>query len=110
MNREDDRMAPARTGSTCVNCQYWFPFAPMPQVGQCGSPASSHFQKPTFCDKPAEECFVERFLEGQEFMWCQSHRVTIYYRELSEHKGCRVFVGAASLPVEDEAELTLAGD
>jgi hypothetical protein len=65
---------------------------------------------PTFANKPTEDCFVDRSLEGLEFLWCQSHRQTIHVSELFDHRGCSVFVGSASLPVEDQAELTLAGD
>lgn len=97
-------------GTTCALCHYWFPFPLMPQVGQCDNPSSRYFRKPEFSDKLTEECFVERSLEGLEFMWCQSHRQTIYSAELADHGSCRVFVSSVSLPVEDEVELTLAGD
>lgn len=96
--------------TTCELCQYWLPFAVMPRVGQCDNPASTNFGSPAFSDKPTEECFIARTLEGLEFMWCQTHRQTIYAGELPEHRNCRVFVSSASLPVEDEMELTLAGD
>ena len=82
----------------------------MPRVGQCYNPSSRHFEKPTYSDKPTEDCFVTRTLKGQEFLWCQSHRQTIYNTELPDHEGCSVFISSASLPVEDQAELTLAGD
>jgi hypothetical protein len=82
----------------------------MPRVGQCDNPDSQHFKSPEFSDKPVEGCFVTRSLDRLEFMWCQSHRQTIYSGELPEHKGCLVFVSSVSLPVEDEMELTLAGD
>ena len=82
----------------------------MPRVGQCDNSASMHFKEPEFSDKPTEGCFVERSLDGLEFMWCQSHRQTIYSTELPDHRRCRVFVSSVSLPVEDEMELTLAGD
>ena len=97
-------------GTTCVDCHYWLPFGPMPQVGECDNPLSKHFKRPAFADKPTENCFVTRSLEGLEFLWCQSHRQTIYFAEVPEHKSCRIFVGTVSLPVEEQAELTLAGD
>ena len=101
---------PSAQRTTCVDCHYWFPFALMPRVGQCDNPASRHLGSPEFSDKPTEECFVARSLDGLEFMWCQSHRQTIHSAELPDHRSCRVFVSSASLPVEDEMELTLAGD
>jgi hypothetical protein len=97
-------------GTTCVNCQYWFPFELMPRVGQCDNPSSENFRRPEFSDKPTEECFVERSLEGLDFVWCQTHRQTIYSAEIPDHPGCRIFVSSVSVPVEDEVELTLAGD
>ena len=96
--------------SACEACHYWLPFATMPRVGQCDNPGSRHFREPEFSDKPTEECFVARTLDGLEFMWCESHRQTIYSAELPYHRGCRVFVSSVTLPVEDEMELTLAGD
>jgi hypothetical protein len=80
------------------------------QVGECDNPSSVHYKRPTFPNKPAEDCFAARSLEGIDLMWCQTHRQTIYTGELFTHKGCSVFVSTASLPVEDEAEMTLAGD
>ena len=96
--------------TVCEDCHYWFPFELMPRVGQCDNPSSRRFKEPTFSDKPVEECFVTRSLEGLEFMWCQTHRQTIFSAELPEHWGCRVLVSSVGLPVEDEMELTLAGD
>jgi len=106
----DRSREPRVGGTTCALCHYWLPLSLMPQLGECDNPSSRHFRRPEFSDKPTEECFVERSLEGLEFMWCQSHRQTIYYGELADHGGCLVYVNAAGLPVEDEAELTLAGD
>ena len=91
-------------------CHYWFPFELMPRMGQCYNLSSRHFGVPEFSDKPTEECFVERSLEGLDFMWCQNHRQTIYRAELPDHRDCFVFVSSVGLPVEDQAELTLAGD
>ena len=95
---------------TCLECHYWLPFETMPSVGQCDNPDSQHFRSPEFADKPVEGCFVTRSLDGLDFMWCQSHRQTIYSEELPDHRECLVFVSSAGLPVEDEMELTLAGD
>jgi len=97
-------------GTACLDCHYWQPLGLMPQVGECDNPSSTHFRMPMFSDKPTEECFVNRSLEGLDFMWCQSHRQTIYSAELPEHRSCQVFVGSVNLPVEDQAELTMAGD
>lgn len=105
--KEPQRSSP---GTTCADCHYWLPFALMPRVGQCDNTASKHFKSPEFSDRTTEECFIERSLDGLEFMWCQSHRQTIYSTELPDHGSCRVFVSSVSLPVEDEMELTLAGD
>jgi hypothetical protein len=102
--------SPSFRRSTCEDCHYWLPFELMPQVGQCDNPTSRHFRSPEFSDKPTEGCFVTRSLDGLEFMWCQSHRQTIYSKELPDHRSCHVFVSSVSLPVEDEMELTLAGD
>ena len=101
---------PRPGGTTCVYCHYWFPFELMPRMGQCYNLSSRYFGMAEFSDKPTEECFVERSLEGLDFMWCQSHRQTIYTTELPDHKECSVFVSSVGLPVEDQAELTLAGD
>ena len=107
---EREPKGPSPQGSICEDCHYWLPFATMPRVGQCDNPASGHFKSPQFSDKPTEECFIARSLDGLEFMWCQSHRQTIYSTELPDHGPCKVFVSSVSLPVEDEMELTLAGD
>lgn len=101
---------PPSGGLTCLECHYWLPFETMPSVGQCDNPDSQHFRSPEFADKPVEGCFAMRSLDRLDFMWCQSHRQTIYSEELPEHKGCLLFVSSVSLPVEDEMELTLAGD
>ena len=97
-------------GTTCSDCHFWLPLISMPRVGQCENPSSPHFGRPIFSDKPPEGCFSVRSLEGVEFPWCQSHRQTIYFTELLDHRNCRVFIGSAKLPVADEAEMTLAGD
>lgn len=102
--------SPLPHGAVCEDCHYWLPFEMMSRVGECDNPASRHFKSTEFSDKPTEGCFVARSLEGLEFMWCQSHRQTIYTKEMPYHRGCRVFVSSVSLPVEDEMELTLAGD
>lgn len=99
-----------RAGTACVQCHYWLPYEMMPHVGQCDNPDSRLFRSPAFSDKPTEGCFVDRSLDNLEFMWCQSHRQTIYSTELPDHRGCSVFVSSVSLPVEDEMELTVAGD
>ena len=101
---------PGTGGTVCVDCHYWRPFDLLPRVGECDNPSSRHFSQPTYSDKPTEDCFVAKSLEGLEFMWCRSHRQTIYIAELPDHKGCDVFASSASLPVEEQAELTLAGD
>ncbi len=104
------RERPRHGGTTCMLCHYWYPFTLMPQVGECDNPSSKHFREPEFSDKQTEECFVERSLDDLDFMWCQSHRQTIYSAELPDHRRCLVYVSSASLPVEEEPELTLAGD
>jgi hypothetical protein len=96
--------------SNCVGCHHWVPLASMPQVGECGNPASSNFKRSIFGDRATENCFLARSLEGLEFVWCQTHRQTIYSAELRDHKYCRLFMGTVNLPVEEQAELTLAGD
>lgn len=103
-------MGPSHGDAMCVDCHYWMPLETMTHVGRCDNPTSRLFDMPAFSDKPTERCFVPRSLEGLEFMWCQSHHQTIYRAELPYHSGCRIFVSSASLPVEDEMELTLAGD
>jgi hypothetical protein len=100
--------APSRT--VCDSCHYWLPFGTMPRVGQCDNPSSRHFGKPTFSDKLTEECYTIRHLGDLEFMWCQTHRETIHATDLSEHRGCGVYVSSVSLPVEEQRELTFAGD
>ncbi len=103
-------LGPSVGSTACESCHYWLPFGVMPQVGQCDNPSSRHFGWAAFADKKTEECYVDRALGDLEFMWCQSHRQTIYSADLAEHRGCRVYVSSVSLPVEDEMELTLAGD
>ena len=99
------------SGSTvCESCHYWLPFGMMPQVGQCDNPSSSHFGWAAFADKRTEKCYETRDIGELEFMWCQTHRQTVYSSDLGEHRSCRVYVSSVSLPVEDEMELTLAGD
>jgi hypothetical protein len=99
-----------QSGTICEECHYWLPFDLMSHVGQCDNPSSRYYRRAAFSDKPTEGCFAKRSLEGLEFMWCQSHRQTIYSSELPDHRGCRIFVTSVSLPVEDEMELTLAAD
>ena len=101
---------PTSKGATCSECHYWFPLESMVRIGRCDNTDSAHFRAPEFGDKAAEGCFVARSLEGLEFAWCQSHRQTIHSHEFPSHRGCRVFVSTVNLPVEDEMELTLAGD
>lgn len=106
---------PARGGSTgsyatCVDCHFWYPLSFTTRMGRCQNPSSAHFGKPAFHDKTAERCFVPRSIDGLEFLWCEDHRETIYKDQFPKHRGCRVFVASADLPVEDEVEFTLAGD
>lgn len=96
--------------TTCETCHYWHPYEFISSVGLCASPTSRHRGESAFCDKPTEDCFVRRSLAGLDFMWCQDHRQTVHSSELVAHSGCRVFVSSTSLPVEDQMELTLAGD
>jgi hypothetical protein len=103
-------VAPTNGSTICEACHYWLPFETMSQVGQCDNPASRHFGWAEFADKRTEKCYAKRTLGDLEFMWCQSHRQTIYSTDLPEHESCRVYVSSVSLPVEDEMELTLAGD
>jgi hypothetical protein len=109
-DRGSSGSAPTRSGTVCEECHYWLPFDMMSHVGQCDNPSSRYYSRAAFSDKPTEGCFVKRSLEGLEFMWCQSHRQTIYSSELPDHRGCRIFVSSVSLPVEDQMELTLAAD
>ena len=97
-------------GATCESCQYWLPFSTMPRVGECENSSSRYYRRPTFSDKPTEACFITRSLQGIEFLWCQTHRETIDSTDLPYHAGCLVYPAAATLPVEDEVELTVAGD
>ena len=103
-------LAPRPGGTTCESCHYWYPFGTMPRVGQCDNPSSRHFGSPEFSDKHTEECYVVRFLGDLEFMWCQTHRETIHATDLSRHQSCSVYVSSVSLPVEEQVELTVAGD
>ncbi len=95
---------------TCESCHYWLPFGTMPRVGQCDNPSSRHFGRPTFSDKLTEECYTGRSLGTLEFMWCQTHRQTIHATDLADHDGCSLYVDSASLPAEEQRELTFAGD
>lgn len=98
------------SGTTCVDCHYWLPFALLPRIGECDNALSAHHRRPIYSDKAAEECFLRRSLEGLEFMWCLSHRETIHYSDMPHHGGCQIFVDSVNLPVEDQAEMTLPGD
>lgn len=109
-SRTADSAGSPHSGTVCYECHYWLPSVLMPRVGRCDNPSSRHYGRPAFSDKPTESCFAERSLEGLDFVWCETHRRTVYSAELSEHRGCRVFVSSATLPVEEEMELTLAGD
>jgi hypothetical protein len=103
-------LGPTPGGTTCENCHYWYPFGTMPRVGECDNPSSGHFRSPEFSDKPTEACYVKRSLDGLEFMWCQTHRQTIHSTDLPLHGKCSVYVSSVSLPVEEQMELTVAGD
>jgi hypothetical protein len=94
----------------CSSCFYWQPLESIPCLGECENSSSRSFKRPTFSDKPVEECFVTRSLDDVEFVWCQTHRQTIHSSELPDHRDCRLFAGTALLPVEDMVEFTLAGD
>ncbi len=107
---EREPKGPQPGGATCENCHYWLPFGTMPRVGQCDNPSSKYFGKPEFSDKPTEKCFVMRSLDDLEFMWCQTHRQTIHSTDFPNHRACSLFVSSVSLPVEDQMELTVAGD
>ncbi len=96
--------------TTCDTCHYWLPFGTMPQVGQCDNPSSRHFERPTFYDKPTEEGYTTRSLDKVEFMWDQTHRQTIHSTDLPDHRVCRLYLSSVSLPVEEQVELTFAGD
>lgn len=100
----------AGSGEACAACHFWLPHSLNTRIGLCENPSSRHFSRPTFDDKPAGDCFIPRSFAGVDFFWCETHRTTIHSSELSDHSGCRVFVGSARLPVEDEMELTLSGD
>ena len=56
--------APRRGTTTCVKCHYWLPYEMMPHLGQCDNPTGRLFGRPTFSDKPTEECYVDRSLDG----------------------------------------------
>lgn len=94
----------------CGSCHYWLPLDSIPYLGECENQSSRTFRRPTFSDKPTEECYVARSLEGLDFVWCQTHRRTIPSEEVDDHRNCRLFVSSASLPVEDLCEFTMAGD
>ncbi len=98
------------SGTRCVSCNHWLPFETLPIVGECDNPASKNFGKAAFADRISADCYEPRSLEGLDFMWCETHRQTIYSAERPEHRGCRLFAGSVVLPVEEELELTLAGD
>ena len=104
------RSYPRPDATTCESCHYWYPFGTMPRVGECDNPTSRHFRCPEFSDKPTEECYVRRSLDDLEFMWCQTHRQTIHSTDVQNHRGCSVYVSSISLPVEEQMELTVAGD
>jgi len=103
-------VSPRPGANACESCHYWYPFGTMPRVGQCDNPSSRHYGSPEFSDKPTEECYVVRSLDDLEFMWCQTHRQTIHSTDLERHNECSVYVSSVSLPVEEQAELTVAGD
>ena len=96
--------------AVCEQCHYWLPFETMPSVGECDNRSSRHYGRPVFADKLTEECYARRSLEGLDFVWCQTHRQTVYSAEAPGHLGCHVFVKTATLSVEEEMELTTAGD
>lgn len=97
-------------GNTCEECHHWLPYEMMPHVGICDNRSSRYYRRPAFSDKHAEGCFATRSLKDVEFMWCRTHRETFSSVDISEHRSCDIFVSSAILPVEDEMELTVAGD
>jgi hypothetical protein len=82
----------------------------MTRLGECANPKGPNLKMAVWADKQAGTCFTERSFEGLEFLWCQTCHLTIPSLDLANHPNCRLFVGAAQMPVEDMAEFTLAGD
>jgi hypothetical protein len=94
----------------CEDCHHWYPLDTMPHLGECRNPSSPHNLKPIFWDKVSEDCFKERALEGEEFVWCETCRETIPSSTLGEHRSHKVFLGSSQFPVDEMVEATLAGD
>ena len=94
----------------CEDCHDWFPLDTMPHIGECHSSSSPFNLKPIFWDKASGDCFKERTLEGEEFLWCETCRETIPGAARGEHKSHNLFIGSSHIPVDEMVEATLAGD
>lgn len=94
----------------CEECNEWYPLDTMPSIGECRSPTSRSCNKPVYRDQAAGDCFAEKTLEGLEFAWCGTCRVTVPASDFHTHVSHDLFAGAAHLQVEEMREVTLAGD
>ena len=94
----------------CEDCHHWFPLDTMPHIGECRNSSSSDHLKPVFWDKVSADCFKERDLESEDFLWCETCRETIPGSTLAEHRPHKLFIGASQFPVDEMVEATLAGD
>jgi hypothetical protein len=107
---DDYTVKPENLDPICSDCHYWLPVDYLKDLGECSNPKSPNRKQPIWADRTSGTCFTERSFEGMQLLWCQTCHLTISSADLPNHPNCRLFVGAAQLPVEDMMELTLAGD
>jgi hypothetical protein len=82
----------------------------MSTLGECGSRDSDFYRRPIFRVNASPNCFKTRDLRKEEFLWCDKCKTTVAVNELAGHTDHSLFIGAAQYSVEDNLELTHAGD
>lgn len=82
----------------------------MSSLGECKSRDSEYFKKPIFRTNPSPKCFRARDLREAEFLWCDKCKEMVSDQMLAKHTGHPLFIGTAQYSVEDNLEVTQAGD
>jgi len=94
----------------CGECHHWRPLDVMSSLGECTNRDSEFFHRPLFRSATAPHCFVARDLKKGEFLWCDRCKQTVLDNEVDRHEGHALFIGTAQFPVEENREITHAGD
>jgi hypothetical protein len=82
----------------------------MSSLGECRNRDSDFFRRPVFRANASPSCFKARELRNEEFLWCDKCKQTVADNEFGAHAGHPLYIGAAQYSVEDNMELTHAGD